>query len=63
MISHNCPTIPAPTPEVRAVPDHRTFPPMSMVTSLEGMAWAESIFARARTCSKDAARFMAGVAL
>lgn len=62
MISHTSPTIPAP-PGAVCVAEHPTWPPMSMVTSLDGMAWAESLFSRARTCSKDAARFMAGVSL
>ena len=62
MTRNDAPTIPAPAAEVCTVPDHKTFPPMSMVTSLDGMAWAEKLFSRARTCSNDAARFMAGVA-
>jgi hypothetical protein len=38
-----------------------TWPPMSMVTAQCGMVWAEGMYARARTCAGDGARFMAGL--
>ncbi len=49
-----------PTVPQLSVPEHTTFPPMSLGRQ-EGIEWAERLFCQARPSSGDAARFMKGL--
>jgi hypothetical protein len=55
-------TVRAPAGVLPSTTDNaKTWPPLSMVTAQCGLVWAEGMYARARTCAGDGARFMAGL--